>query len=120
VTADQLAGRAERPESEGVANAKEGLEMSIERPIGSVDQIHLRNIVPSTSRRSFLAGAGGAAAALLGGRLAGIENPLVSTALAAGTGSPTPTYAPIPEGALGPPLNADGYFVGRISGDLYW
>jgi glyoxylase-like metal-dependent hydrolase (beta-lactamase superfamily II) len=108
------------PESKGVANAKEGSEMSIERPIRSVDQIHLRNIVPSTSRRSFLAGAGGAAAALLGGRLAGIENPLVSTALAAGTGSPTPTYAPIPEGALGPPLNTDGYFVGRISGDLYW
>jgi len=52
--------------------------------------------------------------------MAGIENPLVSTALAAGTGFATPTYAPIPEGALGPPLNADGYFVGRISGELYW
>jgi glyoxylase-like metal-dependent hydrolase (beta-lactamase superfamily II) len=118
--ADRLAGQAERPESEGVANAKEGLQMSIERPIRSVDQIPLRNIVPSTSRRSFLAGAGGAAAALLGGRLAGIESPPVSTALAANTGEPGPTYAPIPEGALGPPLNADGYFVGRISGDLYW
>lgn len=94
--------------------------MSIEGPIRSFDQIHLRNIAPSTSRRSFLAGAGGAAAALLGGRLVGIENPLVSTALAADTVFPTPTYAPIPEGALGPPLNADGYFVGRISGELYW
>src|SRR5579864_2989671 len=94
--------------------------MSIERPIRSVDQIHFPNIASSTSRRSFLAGAGGAAAALLGGRLAGIENPLVVAALAADTGGQTATYAPIPEGALGPPLNADGYFVGRISGDLYW
>jgi glyoxylase-like metal-dependent hydrolase (beta-lactamase superfamily II) len=109
-----------RPQSEGVANAKEGSEMSLERPIKSVDQIHVRNSEPSTSRRSFLAGAGGAAAALLGGRLAGIENPLVVAALAADIGCPTPTYAPIPEGALGPPLNADGYFVGRISGELYW
>ena len=99
---------------------KRDWKVSIERPVSSVDQIQVRNVALSTSRRSFLAGAGGAAAALLGGGLAGIEIPLVSTALAADTGCPTPTYAPIPEGALGPPLNADGYFVGRISGDLYW
>jgi len=58
-------------------------KVSIERPVSSVDQIRLRNIAPSTSRRSFLAGAGGAAEALLGGRLASLDNPLVGDALAA-------------------------------------
>ena len=31
-----------------------------------------------------------------------------------------PTYAPIPASALGPRVNAAGYFVGRIQDDLYW
>ena len=73
---------------------------------------------PSASRRAFIAGTGAAAvgataAALLGGPLAG-------TAAAAEPGCPAGTYAPIPKSALGPPLNADGYFVGQIAGDLYW
>jgi glyoxylase-like metal-dependent hydrolase (beta-lactamase superfamily II) len=73
---------------------------------------------PSASRRTFLAGtgaaaAGTAAAALLGGPLAG-------TARAAGPGCPPGDFAPIPKRALGPPVNADGYFVGQIKGDLYW
>ena len=31
-----------------------------------------------------------------------------------------PDYAPIPERALGPALNAQGYYVGRVEGNLYW
>lgn len=69
----------------------------------------------ATSRRRFLAAAGTAAAvpaavALIGGPLAG-------TARAATPGG-LPDYAPIPSGALGPALNADGYFVGNINGNL--
>ena len=70
---------------------------------------------PPASRRTFLAGTGAAAAAaaLLGGPLAG-------TARAAGPASPPGQFAPVPKSALGPPVNADGYFVGQIKGDLYW
>jgi glyoxylase-like metal-dependent hydrolase (beta-lactamase superfamily II) len=74
--------------------------------------------VSPTSRRAFLAGTGAAAgaaavAALLGG-------PLAESARAAEPGSQLPDYAPVPKSALGPLLNADGYFVGQIKGDLYW
>src|SRR5258708_12424817 len=31
-----------------------------------------------------------------------------------------PDYAPIPDRALGPALNAQGYYVGRVEGNLYW
>ena len=31
-----------------------------------------------------------------------------------------PDYAPIPEAALGPALNENGYFVGRVERNLYW
>jgi glyoxylase-like metal-dependent hydrolase (beta-lactamase superfamily II) len=73
---------------------------------------------PPASRRGFLAGTGAAAgaaavAALLGG-------PLAEAARAAEPGSSLPNYAPVPKSALGPPVNADGYFVGQIKGDLYW
>jgi glyoxylase-like metal-dependent hydrolase (beta-lactamase superfamily II) len=62
---------------------------------------------PSTNRRRFLAGTGVAAAgALLSGQVAGAAE--------------LPGYAPIPKSALGPRLNADGYFVGQIQGNLYW
>jgi glyoxylase-like metal-dependent hydrolase (beta-lactamase superfamily II) len=53
-----------------------------------------------------------AAAGLLGG-------PLAHAAHAAEPGR-LPAYAPVPKSALGPPLNAHGYFVGQIKGDLYW
>jgi glyoxylase-like metal-dependent hydrolase (beta-lactamase superfamily II) len=73
---------------------------------------------PPTSRRAFLTGTGAAAgAAAVAGLLGG---PLAQTARAAERGGPLPSYAPIPKSALGPPLNADGYFVGQIAGDLYW
>jgi len=71
----------------------------------------------SMNRRRFLAVAGmaaavpAAAAALVPSRLIGAR---------AATSSPSPTYAPIPPSALGPALNADGYFVGAIANNLYW
>jgi glyoxylase-like metal-dependent hydrolase (beta-lactamase superfamily II) len=70
---------------------------------------------PATNRRSFLArGAALAAvpavATLVGGAFA--EPALADEAL--------PDYAPIPASALGPALNAQGYFVGRVKKNLYW
>jgi hypothetical protein len=73
---------------------------------------------PPASRRAFLTGTGAAAGvAAVAGLFGG---PLAETARAAEPGGPLPSYAPIPKSALGPPLNADGYFVGQIQGDLYW
>src|SRR6202171_2809324 len=31
-----------------------------------------------------------------------------------------PDYAPVPQSALGPALNAHGYYVGRVERNLYW
>ena len=31
-----------------------------------------------------------------------------------------PDYVPVPESALGPPLNARGYFAGRVQRNLFW
>jgi len=44
------------------------------------------------------------------------------TTSAAGTGSADglPDYAPIPRSALGPALNEQGYYVGRVERNLYW
>jgi glyoxylase-like metal-dependent hydrolase (beta-lactamase superfamily II) len=69
-----------------------------------------------TNRRKFLkrasvAAAVPAAASLLGG--------LSGTAAAADSPG-LPDYAPIPSASVGPALNADGYFVGQIKGNLYW
>ena len=66
------------------------------------------------SRRSFLArGAAIAAvpavATLAGGALA--------EPASAGT---LPDYAPVPPSALGPAVNAQGYFAGRVEKNLYW
>ncbi|MFF1678080.1 MBL fold metallo-hydrolase [Streptomyces sp. NPDC058256] len=70
----------------------------------------------STNRRSFLArsakiAAVPAIAAVAGGVLA-------EPAAAAST--ELPDYAPIPASALGPAVNAQGYYVGRIKRNLYW
>src|ERR1700677_4873006 len=32
----------------------------------------------------------------------------------------SPDYAPIPQAALGPALNDQGYYVGRVERNLYW
>jgi glyoxylase-like metal-dependent hydrolase (beta-lactamase superfamily II) len=66
------------------------------------------------NRRSFLARSAAmaavpAVAALAGGALA---EPASADTL--------PDYAPIPPSALGPAVNAQGYFVGRVEKNLYW
>jgi glyoxylase-like metal-dependent hydrolase (beta-lactamase superfamily II) len=67
-----------------------------------------------TDRRSFLTRSAAVAAvpalaAVAGGALAG---PAAADSL--------PDYAPIPPSALGPAVNAQGYFVGRVERNLYW
>jgi glyoxylase-like metal-dependent hydrolase (beta-lactamase superfamily II) len=52
-------------------------------------------------------------AALLGRPFAGV-------ARAADSPHHSGEFAPIPKSALGPPVNAHGYFVGHIQGNLYW
>jgi glyoxylase-like metal-dependent hydrolase (beta-lactamase superfamily II) len=73
----------------------------------------------STNRRSFLArGAVIAAvptvAALAGGAIADRAS---AATLPADT---LPDFAPVPPSSLGPAVNADGYFVGRVEKNLYW
>jgi hypothetical protein len=38
----------------------------------------------------------------------------------AGSAADLPDYAPIPRSALGPALNDQGYYVGRVQRNLYW
>ena len=69
---------------------------------------------PVTSRRSFLArsatiAAIPAVATLTGGAL---TEPASADTL--------PDYAPVPPSALGPAVNEQGYFVGRVKKNLYW
>jgi glyoxylase-like metal-dependent hydrolase (beta-lactamase superfamily II) len=75
----------------------------------------MSEINPSTSRRSFLARTAAVVAAPSIAMLAvdALSNPAsAATAL--------PDYAPIPPSALGPALNEQGYYVGRVERDLYW
>jgi glyoxylase-like metal-dependent hydrolase (beta-lactamase superfamily II) len=69
---------------------------------------------PGPSRRKFLARSAAVAAvpavaALAGGALA---EPASADTL--------PDFAPIPPSALGPAVNAQGYYVGRVEKNLYW
>ncbi|HYU83711.1 MAG TPA: MBL fold metallo-hydrolase, partial [Kribbellaceae bacterium] len=68
-----------------------------------------------TNRRSFLARGAAVAAVPAIATLAG--GALAEPAFAADT---LPDYAPIPPSALGPAVNAQGYFVGRVRRNLYW
>jgi glyoxylase-like metal-dependent hydrolase (beta-lactamase superfamily II) len=45
---------------------------------------------------------------------------LLAGPASASEGGTLPDYAPVPAASLGPTLNADGYYVGRIQGNLYW
>src|SRR3989442_14852847 len=47
---------------------------------------------------------------------------VLMTSPASGTDIATalPDYAPVPRSALGPALNAQGYYVGRVEKNLYW
>jgi glyoxylase-like metal-dependent hydrolase (beta-lactamase superfamily II) len=69
----------------------------------------------STSRRSFLARTAAVVAAPSIAMLAvdALSNP-------ASAATDLPDYAPIPPSALGPALNEQGYYVGRVERDLYW
>jgi len=53
-----------------------------------------------------------AVTALVGGTAAGPAHADQATGL--------PDFAPVPPAALGPALNSAGYFVGQVSGNLYW
>jgi len=69
----------------------------------------------ATNRRSFLARGAALAAvpaiASLGG--AALAEPAFAD-------DSLPDYAPIPPSALGPAVNAQGYYVGRVKRNLYW
>ncbi|MEY9933096.1 glyoxylase-like metal-dependent hydrolase (beta-lactamase superfamily II) [Catenulispora sp. GP43] len=73
----------------------------------------------SADRRSFLIGA---ATVLTVPAAAGLLGTVGSGTAHAGTDAAPglPDFAPVPTQAFGPALNVDGYYVGRISGDLYW
>ena len=45
---------------------------------------------------------------------------MTSVATSATSGADLPDYAPIPRSALGPALNEQGYYVGRVERNLYW
>jgi glyoxylase-like metal-dependent hydrolase (beta-lactamase superfamily II) len=45
---------------------------------------------------------------------------VISPATTASATAALPEYAPIPRSALGPALNEQGYFVGRVERNLYW
>jgi hypothetical protein len=66
------------------------------------------------SRRSFLARSAAIATVPAVATLAG---GVLAEPASAGT---LPDYAPIPPSALGPAVNAQGYFVGRVEKNLYW
>jgi glyoxylase-like metal-dependent hydrolase (beta-lactamase superfamily II) len=73
------------------------------------------------SRRGFLGRAAllasaPAAAAILGPTLI----PQTAANADAATQGDLPSFAPVPPSSFGPALNADGYFVGPISDNLYW
>jgi len=69
----------------------------------------------STNRRSFLAHGAAIAAVPALATLAG-----GASAQAASAADALPDYAPIPPSALGPAVNAQGYYVGRVKKNLYW
>ena len=70
-----------------------------------------------TNRRAFLAGAAAAVAAPAAFAVLGAATPASASAA---HGCLSPGYAAVPPSALGPALNADGYFAGPITDTLYW
>jgi hypothetical protein len=75
-----------------------------------------RTVTPSSAlnRRSFLARSAAITAVPAVGILAGgaLAQPASAETL--------PDHAPIPPSALGPAVNAQGYYVGRVEKNLYW
>jgi glyoxylase-like metal-dependent hydrolase (beta-lactamase superfamily II) len=68
----------------------------------------------ATNRRSFLKRGAALAAVPAVATLAGeaLAEPAFADTL--------PDYAPVPPSALGPAVNAQGYYVGRVQRNLYW
>src|SRR5229473_6997687 len=82
--------------------------MKGERPVTAM----LDHTVP---RRTFLKLAGLGAA--------GAAGAVLNQTMPASNGRKAldlPDYAPVPKSALGPALNAQGYYVGRVEKNLYW
>src|SRR4051812_10862470 len=55
--------------------------------------------------------------------IAGMSAPDTTTEASADTrpgADALPDYAPVPRSALGPALNEQGYYVGRVERNLYW
>ena len=48
------------------------------------------------------------------------EIPVTSPASGAGSTADLPDYAPVPRSALGPALDDQGCYVGRVERNLYW
>src|ERR1700744_4449331 len=69
---------------------------------------------PGPSRRKFLARSAAVAAVPAVAALAG------STPAEPASAHTLPDFAPIPPSALGPAVNAQGYYVGRVEKNLYW
>ena len=73
----------------------------------------------ATSRRSFLTGT---AAVVGASSIAAVMPSALAESASAGTASAPalPDYAPVPRSSLGPALNEQGYYVGRVKRNLYW
>ncbi|WP_432841034.1 MBL fold metallo-hydrolase [Dactylosporangium sp. CA-092794] len=78
--------------------------------------------VPQPDRRTFLRRAAVAAAIPAAASLLTLDLPGSAHAApaAAASSDALPDYAPVPPGAFGPAVNASGYYVGQINGNLYW
>ena len=74
-----------------------------------------------TGRRSFLTRAAALAAVpALGILIADTVAASPAAAAAATAADDFPDYAPVPASSLGPAVNAQGYYVGRVERNLYW
>jgi glyoxylase-like metal-dependent hydrolase (beta-lactamase superfamily II) len=74
-----------------------------------------------TSRREFLTNAAFAGmGALASPILASTEARAAGNIVPLPASSALPDYAPVPQSALGPALNTQGYYVGKIEKNLYW
>jgi glyoxylase-like metal-dependent hydrolase (beta-lactamase superfamily II) len=74
---------------------------------------------PSTSRRSLLTRGAALAAVATGAAVVG--DALTGPATAGAAANPAlPDFAPVPAASLGPAVNEQDYFVGRVKRNLYW
>ncbi|MGI5239241.1 MBL fold metallo-hydrolase [Dactylosporangium sp. CA-139066] len=73
-----------------------------------------------SDRRTFLRQASVVAAVPAAAGLLALNLPGNAYAAPAAAADALPDYAPVPPGAFGPAVNASGYFVGPVAGNLYW